>query len=104
MLKEGNYQRNHIWTDEQSIRYVEYLIQGGISAREFFFNCSGWDTSNPGPLELVDVISVNDLKTRAEVMQWYVDMNSGGTVHSAEEIDRVRSLIEEATKWIPGRT
>ncbi len=38
-------------------------------------------------------VHVNDLPTRAEVLQWYVDFNSGGTVHSAAEIARVRELI-----------
>jgi hypothetical protein len=37
---------------------------------------------------------VNDLQTRAEVLQWYVDLNTGGTLHTDEEIDRVKALIE----------
>lgn len=36
---------------------------------------------------------VNDLKTRAEVLQWYIDLNTGGTVHTDEEIDRVQALL-----------
>jgi hypothetical protein len=28
------------------------------------------------------------------LMQYYVDLNSGGTVHSQSEIDRVKQLIE----------
>ncbi len=36
---------------------------------------------------------VNDLETRDDVLRWYVDLNRGGTVHSDEEIDRVRGLI-----------
>lgn len=37
---------------------------------------------------------VNDLPNRAEVLKWYIDLNSGGTVHSREEIDRVKLLLE----------
>jgi len=40
-------------------------------------------------------INVNNLKTRAEVLQWYIDFNSGGTVHTTEEIDKVRNLLEK---------
>ncbi len=36
---------------------------------------------------------VNDLQTRDDVLQWYCDLNGGGTVHSPEEIDRVKKLI-----------
>lgn len=40
-------------------------------------------------------INVNNLKTRKEVLQWYLDFNTGGTVHSDEEIERVRKLLNE---------
>jgi len=39
-------------------------------------------------------IYVNSLN-RAEMLKWYVDLNSGGTVHSEEEIARVRELAEK---------
>lgn len=38
---------------------------------------------------------VNDLPTRKEVLQWYLDLNSGGTVHSQAELDRVTKLLEK---------
>lgn len=37
---------------------------------------------------------VNDLETRAEVLQWYLDMNSGGVVHTSTELARVRALLD----------
>jgi len=39
--------------------------------------------------------NVNDLQTRGEVLQWYIEMNSGGVVHSDEEIKRVKKLLEQ---------
>ena len=36
--------------------------------------------------------NVNNLKTREEVLTWYLEMNSGGVVHSEEELERVRLL------------
>ena len=41
------------------------------------------------------IFHVNNLKTRAEVLEWYIDLNDGGTPHSPEEIMRVKSLLEE---------
>ena len=38
---------------------------------------------------------VNDLRTRAEVLQWYIEMNAGGTPHSPQEIARVQALLAE---------
>lgn len=40
-------------------------------------------------------INVNNLKSKKEVLQWYIDMNAGGTPHTSEEIDRVKKMIEE---------
>jgi hypothetical protein len=41
------------------------------------------------------IIHVNNLKSRAEVIRWYLDLNTGGTVHADEEIERVRGLLAE---------
>lgn len=41
---------------------------------------------------------INDLPTRAEVLQWYLDINTGGTVHTDEEIEKVRRLLSEETR------
>jgi len=41
---------------------------------------------------------INDLKTRAEVLQWYLDLNAGGVVHTNEEIEKVRNLLDKEKK------
>jgi len=40
-------------------------------------------------------ININDLPTRKDVLQWYLQMNTGGTVHTEEEINRVKMLLEK---------
>lgn len=37
---------------------------------------------------------VNKLRTRAEVLQWYIDLNSG-VAHTSAEIERVRRMMKE---------
>ena len=37
----------------------------------------------------------NNLNSKKEVLEWYVDMNTGGTPHTNEEIERVRRMISE---------
>ena len=41
------------------------------------------------------IFKVNDLKTRKEVLQWYLDINTGGVVHTDEEIEKVKKLLEK---------
>lgn len=38
---------------------------------------------------------VNDLPTRSAVLRWYLEINAGGTPHSAEELNRVRDLLQK---------
>lgn len=40
------------------------------------------------------IFHINDLQTRKEVLQWYLDLNAGGVVHTPEELDKVRKLLE----------
>lgn len=37
----------------------------------------------------------NNLNSKKEVLEWYIDMNSGGTPHTEEEIERVKQMILE---------
>ena len=40
-------------------------------------------------------INVNNLPTRREVLKWYLELNSGGVIHSDEELKRVRKLLKQ---------
>jgi len=37
---------------------------------------------------------INILKTREEILQWYLDINTGGTVHTNAEIEKVLRLLK----------
>lgn len=51
-----------------------------------------------GKLRLVNDrfrFNVNGLKTRREVLQWYLELNSGGVVHTKQELDKVRCMLDK---------
>ena len=133
---DPDFQRPHVWTPQQKTAFVEYVLQGGISGRDIYFNCKGWQGSYEGPFVLVDGkqrldaalrflnnevpvfgghyfkdiegrimaefnFLVNDLRTRAEVLQWYLEMNTGGTPHSAAEINKVKDMLKTETQKLP---
>jgi hypothetical protein len=130
-----DFQHGHIWTVEQQIAYVEFILRGGNSGHDIYFNHPGWMNSFKCEFVIVDglqrltaalkfmnneipafgclykdyedrfpwssigfIFHVNDLKTRAEVLQWYIDFNSGGTPHTEEEITRVKTLLDKERK------
>jgi len=47
------FQRGHIWTQKQQIAYVEFILQGGKSGKDIYFNCPNWDAGE-GDMSLVD--------------------------------------------------
>lgn len=127
---DPDFQRAHVWTEEQQIAWLEFFMRGGKTGRVLYFNHAGWMRDWKGPFVIVDgkqrleairrfvhneirvfgsfyreytdtlrifqtvKLNVNDLKTRAEVLQWYIEFNAGGTPHTDAEIDRVRELLE----------
>lgn len=132
---DPDFQRAHVWTERQQIRFIEYVLKGGRSGRELHFNHPGWMGNWKGEFVLVDgkqrlqaatrffnneivifdkwkfedfegrlgtevgfKVHVNDLRTRAEVLQWYIDLNAGGVVHTEDEIEKVRQLLKEEEK------
>ena len=40
------------------------------------------------------IFVINDLSTRADVLQWYLDINAGGVVHTQDELANVRKLLD----------
>lgn len=127
------FQRGRVWTVDQQIAFIEFLLRGG-KCPPLLFNHPGWMKSFEGNFYCVDGLQrisaildflagelpvfnghyiqdiegihrvlrstfislyVNDLKTDQEVLEWYLELNSGGTPHSQEELDRVRRLLED---------
>ena len=133
-----DFQRAHVWSDEQASAFVEHILRGGRGSETIRFNMASWSSGKTPeehgvtPMVCVDgkqrltaverflndeipafgsyrseytdrprmVIAglkfmVNDLATRREVLQWYLDINSGGVAHTETELDKVRALLAE---------
>jgi hypothetical protein len=125
------YQRGNVWTKKQKTAYIEYIMRGGISGRDIFWNCPGWMNDFRGPMELVDgkqrvtavlefqenkfkvfghyfreytdkldwvrhhfLFYVNDLENREDIIQWYLDLNSG-MPHKRKDIQKAENLLNE---------
>lgn len=130
-----DFQRGHVWTESQQCRYIEFLLRGGRTGRDLYFNDPSWHRSVPAghynDFVVVDGLQritalrrfihdeipvfgsfysefrdslrlstdtvrvhINDLKSRREVLTWYIEINTGGTPHSEEEIRRVQALLD----------
>lgn len=131
-----DFQRGHVWTEEQQVSYVEFLLKGGVTARVIYFNSPIFaNNEDEGDLDntviCVDGLqrltaclrflnneikvfghcyneyedeprimqglkfNINGLLNRSDILEWYIQFNDGGTVHTKEEIDRVRKLLEQ---------
>lgn len=70
----------------------EFPVFGGNYFRDF--------TDSPRMVQSNFRWHVNDLKTRAECLQWYLDLNCGGTVHTESELDHVRVLLADGQPYV----
>lgn len=129
-----DFQRGHVWTEEQQVAYVTFLLRGGKTGRTLYFNFPSWRRQVPDGayneyvcvdglqritaitrfvdnefsvfgsfyrefedrLSLMNTmrVNINDLKTREEVLRWYIEMNAGGTPHTEKEINRIRDMLQ----------
>lgn len=72
---------------KQRLAAVLAFLDGKIKAfGHFVHEFEGWPRAD-------FVFVVNDLRTRKDVLQWYLELNSGGTPHSKAEIERVKTLL-----------
>lgn len=131
-----DFQRGHVWTEEQQVAYVEFLLRGGVTSKVIYFNSPVFGKINntselPETIVCVDGLqrltsclrflrdeikvfghkysefqgslrimqglkfNVNSLQTKAEILRWYIEFNTGGTIHTEEEINRVRKMLED---------
>ena len=132
LVLNPDFQRGHVWTEEQQTAYIEYLLMGGLSGRTVYLNAK--DIGSPSlkaqdyvcvdglqritaiqrfyrdeipafghrysqfegklnSIKLTIRVVLNDLQTREEVLQWYLELNTTGVPHSKEELDRVKALL-----------
>jgi hypothetical protein len=125
-----DFQRGHVWTQDQQIKFMEFVLRGGHMPPIFLNNTALPDDWVGGEFVCVDglqrvtslqkfldgnlpvwghtckeiegkvprVISISYeihwIKSRTDLLQWYVDLNSGGTPHSVDEIERVKAMIK----------
>lgn len=131
-----DYQRDHVWTDEQASRFVGFLLEGGTPPVIF---CQRWQYTllpdevvdgkqrltavcrwlnneipaifaQGAPMYLRDfskedqrmllgpsgpslTIQFVAYRTRAEVLAFYLRLNTSTVAHSKSELDRVEGLL-----------
>ena len=56
-----------------------------------------YDEFEGDPREVTTRISIriNDLQYEKDVLQWYIEMNEGGTPHTKEEIQKVKDMVSK---------
>lgn len=143
-----DFQRGHVWTQEQRIAYVENVLRG-TAPTLFRFNSASYETLRKpveGEMNPYDFVCIDGLqrittllsfargdfrvfcddnfigytakdlentpfwlaryhctfevyafRTRRDLLQFYLDLNAGGTVHAQDELERVRNLLKETT-------
>lgn len=89
---QGDYGGTLVLVDgKQRIEALRRLMNNEIKIFGYYFNEY---TDKPRGCSSTILINVNTLKTRKEVIDWYLQMNGGGTPHTKEELEKARKLME----------
>lgn len=51
-----DFQRGHVWTEEQQIKYIEFVLRGGKSGKVIYLNNPSWHRRSP--LTATTILSV----------------------------------------------
>ena len=81
----------------QRLTALEAWIKGDVQPFGLTLDDLQGTAFDPHRMSYMIRFSVFAFQTRAEVLDYYLAINSGGTVHSQEELDRVRKLRESVT-------
>lgn len=82
------FQRAHVWSEEQQRRYVEYILKGGASGREVYWNQEGWMDGFTGMMCLVDG------KQRIEAVRRFMNNEFGIFAATDNPSGNIRSSYE----------
>lgn len=80
----------------QRITAIEEYMKGNV--QPFGLSLEDFEGSYHHKLSSAFYITVEvyEFKTRAELLQFYLDLNDGGTQHTKEEIKRVKQLLKNS--------
>jgi len=42
LVLNPEWQRGHVWTKKQQISFMEFMLRGGTTGMDVYFNCSSW--------------------------------------------------------------
>jgi len=51
---DPDFQRGHVWTRQQQVAWIEYLLKGGVPYGDILLNHPGWQTDFVGDFVIVD--------------------------------------------------
>jgi len=91
----SNFEGEFVIVDgKQRIEAIRRFVAGEIKVFGAYFEEYTDRKHHRGSMNTLR-LNVNDLPTRAAVLQWYIEMNAGGTPHADSEIARVLALYDE---------
>lgn len=107
MLKGGIQQPLYFNCPEHPTANMDYVLVDGrnrlISVKLFLdnqlpaFGATLNEYDKPDVLKRSNgiVVSINTLKTKAEVLQWYIEINATGTPHTEQELTKAKDLLDK---------
>jgi hypothetical protein len=102
-IPKGQYREFIIVDGLQRLTALLRFVRGEIPAFGHYVNVPTSDFSGPffeDRLRMARardnlIININNLKSRQEVLQWYLELNEGGTPHTSAELIKVKEMLAQ---------
>lgn len=96
-----DFQRGHVWNKEQKRAYIEYILRGGMSGRDIYFNCVNWIREGKGVKnEESNFVLVDGLQRITAIIEYldnkigiFPDINRPEGYFASDFDDKVSLLI-----------
>ena len=86
-----DFQRGHVWTEAQQIAYIEFLLRGGKTGRDLYFNCPEFHHKNEVS-NYTDYVCVDGLQRITAILRFlHSEIPAFGTLYKDYE-DSLRSV------------
>jgi len=77
---------------KQRLKAVRSAMAGSIPV--FGRRLAEYDDFKSFTLRNTLTMHIASLPTECEIIEWYLDLNDGGTVHTEQELEKVREMLK----------
>lgn len=99
---DPDFQRGHVWTARQQVKFIEFLLRGGRTGRVLYFNCPSWHRPDQTDGKFVIVGGKQRLRAITRFVRGEIRV-FGSLFHEYTDSPRVTQTVRVNVNDLPSR-